>query len=252
MPRSRKRSRGYKATPRKRKRTRYTAMRSRRRAMRSVGYQYGSASALAAPAPVVTPLPGKKTIKMRYCDTRSVSAGFGGVPVHFTYRANSIFDPDYGVGGHQPLGHDEWAKFYNKYVVTRAKITVTLLPDNQAAGTRGIWGIQLGTNNSVGADDIVLREQSQGVYRNYAPASDNSSWKDRSLTMTVDPSKYFNIKNIRDDSLSRASFGANPTRDVFFLVFGSNTQGAAQTDFLFDVTIDYEVSLSDTKRLLPS
>lgn len=40
------------------------------------------------------------------------------------YRLNSLFDPDFSVGGHQPYGFDQMAAMYNKYIVHGVKVEV--------------------------------------------------------------------------------------------------------------------------------
>jgi len=65
-------------------------------------------------------LPTRKKINLRYCDEILVT-GAGTVGVH-TFRLNSMFDPDYTATGHQPMGRDQWAAFYGRYVVANAVI----------------------------------------------------------------------------------------------------------------------------------
>lgn len=40
-------------------------------------------------------------------------------------RGNSLFDPDFAVGGHQPRGFDQWAALYDRYCVYGCSIKVT-------------------------------------------------------------------------------------------------------------------------------
>lgn len=48
---------------------------------------------------------------------------------------NSIYDPDRSGLGHQPLGHDEWATWYNRYRVFKVDYVITFnnLDESQAA-----------------------------------------------------------------------------------------------------------------------
>jgi len=44
-----------------------------------------------------------------------------------TFRANSIFDPNYAVGGHQPRGQDDFADIYTDYCVTTCRLKATAM-----------------------------------------------------------------------------------------------------------------------------
>lgn len=50
---------------------------------------------------------------LRYVDTIS----FTGAPAQYTFRANSLFDPDFTSTGHQPYYFDQYIASYEKYRV---------------------------------------------------------------------------------------------------------------------------------------
>ena len=70
-----------------------------------------------------SPIPDKSLVKLRYCQRCAINPA-AGVTNSYLFRANSLFDPDLTGTGHQPLGFDEWAKFYRRYCVLGSKITV--------------------------------------------------------------------------------------------------------------------------------
>jgi len=70
------------------------------------------------------PLAMRQIVKLRYAEDVNISAGIA--LGSYDFRANSIFDPNLTGIGHQPLGHDQWAVFYDHYVVLGARIKVTL------------------------------------------------------------------------------------------------------------------------------
>jgi len=43
---------------------------------------------------------------------------------NFQFRLNGLFDPDFSLGGHQPMGFDEWSAFYGRYRVKSAKCKI--------------------------------------------------------------------------------------------------------------------------------
>jgi len=54
--------------------------------------------------------------------TSNLSSAFG---TETSFRLNSLFDPYFSAGGHQPYGFDQITPFYEFYQVTRADITIT-------------------------------------------------------------------------------------------------------------------------------
>ena len=66
------------------------------------------------------------TVKMRYSDNVTISSAGLAVGSRL-YNGNSIFDPDQTGIGHQPLGRDEWAAFYNRYYVLGSAIKATFI-----------------------------------------------------------------------------------------------------------------------------
>lgn len=57
----------------------------------------------------------------KYCDffTTNVTA-----TTHFAYRGNGMYDPDVSVGGHQPLGFDQYAGLFDEFLVHSSDIEV--------------------------------------------------------------------------------------------------------------------------------
>lgn len=57
--------------------------------------------------------------KMHYSANHTMATGIGGAfGSEFVYRCNSLFDPFFNVGGHQPYAFDQMAVLYKKYKVT--------------------------------------------------------------------------------------------------------------------------------------
>lgn len=68
-------------------------------------------------------IPDKFFTKMVYSDLVTLTPSV--LPLSAIYRANSINDPYQPAGGHQPLGHDEFANLYNQYRVRGVAYRVT-------------------------------------------------------------------------------------------------------------------------------
>jgi hypothetical protein len=67
--------------------------------------------------------PDRVRTTLLYCDTLTIS----GTAQQYTYRANSLFDPDYTSAGHQPFYYDQYIAVYERYRVYAAKIFIRVL-----------------------------------------------------------------------------------------------------------------------------
>lgn len=68
-------------------------------------------------------LPPKLNNTMTYVATVSVTcdgSGFG----KLLFRANGMYDPEYAIGGHQPLGYDQLSAIYDHWYVKSSKFTL--------------------------------------------------------------------------------------------------------------------------------
>lgn len=82
------------------------------------------------PRRLLQPFPDTRLVRHKYADTILLpAAGAPGVPVTWSFRANSMYDPDYTGLGHQPMFHDEMAAQYRFYTVMRSWIKVTFPND---------------------------------------------------------------------------------------------------------------------------
>lgn len=115
----RKRS-AYRPAARRRKVRRRALYRARRRAR-------AKASRTTITRTTSVLVPDRYRTKLRYSAVvRAYSAD--GVPSAYTFRLNSLYDPDFTGIGRQPYGFDQLSAFYNNYVVTGSSIKVVPLP----------------------------------------------------------------------------------------------------------------------------
>lgn len=77
---------------------------------------------------------------MKYQNTVSITNTAGNSSGIYVYRGNSIFDPDYSVGGHQPMGASQMVLMYRSYVVVGSKIQIKVanLQANNRTCTFGV------------------------------------------------------------------------------------------------------------------
>ncbi len=88
-------------------------------------------------------MPARMRVKLVYGETfsRTTAGAVNTAPTAYTFRLGSLFDPDYTSAGHQPYGFDQWAAFFNKYIVRSAHIEVCCY-DPSADGLMAVMQVQ--------------------------------------------------------------------------------------------------------------
>lgn len=191
--------------------------------------------------------PTNKVFNLRYVTPLTLT-GNAGVMARWTYRANSIYDPDYTGGGGQPRSHDELAKFYSRYVVLGSKITVT----NNDSYTTGqalpfVFGVQLCTSDDFTPESwLAVMEQGRDKFR----VCNLNTNRGMRVTKGYSMKKFFKIRDVRDNMLTHgAHFGSNPTEEAYFVVFQQDYGMSANQVNKYIVCIDYCVMLTEPKGL---
>lgn len=80
-------------------------------------------------------MPDRFTTVLQYSDRLTLDTASGGSQVFTVYRANSLFDPQFAVGGQQPNYYDQFVAMYAHYMVWGSKIEVVAL-NAQGPGTQ--------------------------------------------------------------------------------------------------------------------
>jgi len=105
-----------------------------------------------------TLVPDRMMIKMSYKDNINCSSSINPWAI-WNGRLNSIYDPDYAiVNGHQPLGYDQWATFYNKFRVYKAYVTATFINNTSAGVQCGVLPYNADAGNLAVVDDSTFEQ----------------------------------------------------------------------------------------------
>nr|AGA18481.1 hypothetical protein [uncultured marine virus] len=193
------------------------------------------------------PFPSQKVAKLRYVENFQVTSPADGLTLalkHFS--ANSIYDPNRSIGGHQPYGHDQFQLLYQHYEVLEAKIKCTFTCGDTDKGPVASTICAIRMNGSVGVgsplDEITMLESPDVVYGVMTPGTGklvlNHSFRQKDLY----PTTHMGLT---------ALFGQDPSEQAFFtLAFGSGSAAAASTDVLLE--IEYKCRFFEPKALAMS
>lgn len=185
------------------------------------------------------------TTKLVYTDTVLLTST-GGVAFNtYTFRANSVNDPDWTGGGHQPTRYDQLAAIYARYEVLKSNIRVQFTTGDVSTTSTtvatGPWHVGVtcsgsatpaGTGTDPGYTLAESPRSDHGALCTQMVKTCNTYW-DRSLNGVVK----------HDDSLT-ASVGNNPASEGYYIVWGFNEGNVAGTTVLAHVRIEYEVRFS--------
>lgn len=182
------------------------------------------------------PFPYKMHAVLRYSEVVSINPSTG-IPGHYLFRANGIFDPNYTGTGHQPYGHDQYAAIYNHYQVLESTITMSPAQGN----LDGIYGITLLADTTPEADYDTIREMK---------STRMSITKDSNGSAPQTVTNYFNSKTFFNKSEQSALFGASPADSFYFDCWNEGrTNGVAGQNIPFLITITYKVMMFEPKKL---
>lgn len=192
-------------------------------------------------------VPSRHMVNLTYVDTITLNPGIA-TATNYIYRANSIFDPDFTAVGHQPLGHDQWAAFYDHYTVVGARMNVKFVSNLETVQGNAICGIHMKDNSTTIPDIRPLLEQPKS---NYKILTNGDAGGTVSVNQNFSSKRFFGLKDVVDNrALIGAAFGANPTEDAYFHIYAAGTNAFVDSGTVdCIVTIDYVVMLTERKSL---
>lgn len=193
---------------------------------------------------------------LRYCDFVTMNAGLGS-KAYDTWSATSIYDPYVGTGGHQPLGADNWAQFYDHYTVLSSKATATFDVYSTLAGDGMVIVAKVSDKASWAPTNIgTLIEQNETNYKFLT--SRQGSRSIGSVSASYNPKKMFSVTNPADEHDLRGitgdiGTGADPTENAYFH-FGTAGMNSADdpTAVNVRVVVEYRVLFTERKDLAAS
>lgn len=195
----------------------------------------------------------KNIVRLKYADSFNLTVTQGGVS-SYLFRTNSIHDPDFTAVGHQPLGHDQYAVFYNKYTVTGSRMTVTAISNYDGATTSPpdasvTVGVGLvGKNADVSTNKNDLMESNRFYFEQV-----NAQQPICKLSRSFDAKRFFGVRDALTDGNLTFDFGNNPAQVGYFHISAfNNTGNIASHRVTLVVMIEYDCVLTERKQLTGS
>jgi len=114
----------------------------------------------------------KMFVKLKYVEELNLT-DIVGTNIYYSFRGNSLWDPNLTGSGHQPLFFDQYAAIYQRYKVFASKITV--LVTNPTSSPCNMV-LQSGTDNYLGSSySQILEQPGAKVTRTIPPTNQMTS-----------------------------------------------------------------------------
>lgn len=186
--------------------------------------------------------PQRKMVKLRYAEVFALNPAASSVAT-YVFRANSVYDPNFTVTGHQPLGFDQWAAIYNRYTVLGSKITLSPSP----ADLTNVYPVQYGvilSDDSADIASLTSTEILEGKYGSDRPkqiGTDLLTPKNPRAVKKFSAKKFFGTKDVLGGAAYGASVTANPSQDAYFHCYSQSIGSTDGASLNFTAIVDYIV-----------
>jgi len=190
--------------------------------------------------------PQKKRVTLTYVEYLSNQPSVTGVATGKVFRLNAPYDPNLTDTGHQALGFDQWAAFYQRYTVLSAKISVSTASIDTAIKA-GVCGIVVHSANLPSTTDIAGLSEDQDAVHGFVSADGTPTM----LVKSVDVGKWFSISNPMEDDTLQAPVTSLPSRALNAYVWQAVAPGTVTVGGVLSyvVRISYDVVFTEPKDL---
>lgn len=195
--------------------------------------------------------PSSKMVKLKYVDTVTIDMNSGTEQIgKHVFRANSLFDPDYALGGHQPLGFDQWAAIYDHYCVVGSKITATALNVTNANGGPYRFVLRLDdTDRTWTTWSHIMEHPGTSPMAQYGHPVDAGTGH-ASVSQTFSAKKFFKTSRILSDDRFNSLVTANPSEDALFTLFANNASSTFDPSTVyFQIEIEYIAVFTEPRQI---
>jgi len=227
----------------------------RKRSRKAYRRKRKTKSRSSAPRSVIATMPRRKLVSFKYVHRANLlTADVPGVIAWGNaIRLNSLFDPEYAVGGHQPMGFDQWQAFYNAYKVTHCRVKITFAATSGGSGSVVIAAMPEITDGTLANSITPLLENRKGT-KIIAMGSNNASSGIRIYN------RLFNIRSIFGvtaaqyaSSIFAADWTADPqVQGTALLWIGASPDSAAAVNYHFSMELTYYAQCFNPKHIAQS
>lgn len=199
----------------------------------------------------VTPFAAEFLTRLRYFERVPLqNVGSTNTASVYSFRLNSLYDPNFTGTGHQPYQYDQLTPMYNNYIVTQADFKVRIRVAGASAAYEGIFvgaSVFADTNVSDSASGKTISEIAEKAVTQVRPVS-VSLMKQNWTTFqgSIDIARCLGVSKVSymgDLSAHGAVYNTNPSRTVYLELCIVDPDSNSGSDMDADVEITYHAKM---------
>lgn len=218
-----------------------------RRVVKRRGNKKASTAIMRGP----TGFPDRVFVKLKFTDVLSISIA-SGIWTYYTWRGNSVYDPNYTGTGAQPLGFDQWAAFYTRYRVHGSKIRVRTSPTTTSTATAQTHAIVVApATSAITLPTAPLDMLAQPYATTKVTVLQNALMKENWITKYMSSAKILGVRKtaIKDEIDFSSLTNNNPSQQWYWNMFIGPLDNSSTTTALQLIELTYYVEFFDRQTL---
>lgn len=188
--------------------------------------------------PICYGFPDRLVTTLRYYELDNFQS-VAGVPAQVGFRWNSIFDPNYSAGGHQPMYRDTYASIYDHYSVISARATIKFVSQNDAANSVVTAVTDDDTSPSTTFTTVAEQNHGWNALLGHADGAGSTA----TVVLNWDCKEILGIDPYTSQAYKTA-MGSNPSEESLLWLSNFSLFGTTVT-VAYSVMIEYTVLFSE-------
>lgn len=182
--------------------------------------------------------------RLKYNEVVHLSSILPSYLAYATYRANSVYDPNYAIGGASPRFFNQFKAVYDKYVVLGCKVKVMF--SNQSTTVPANVLIWFG-------DELLLlptfNDYAESRYKKLNTIGSSQGEGNTTLSMFMPMKKLLGQNSLNSDPYVYSYVNTNPTDEVFFALVASATDSSSAVNVYATMEVTYYVLFKGVKNV---
>lgn len=201
-----------------------------------------------------TAFPDAIQCKLNYSELTAHTSALG-AKVTTQWRGNSVYDPRFAIGGHQPLGMDQYSLLYRSFLVKGMKWEIDVISD----GGAGSFVHQVATIckpiDTITPLISTVREKPYSQYKVMGLQGSSRhiiKFKGYMSTKKMVGLKKLNVENVAYTGSTDTSLTSDPPLGWNLQLYMQPLTGTATFDYEVQCRLTYYVTFFNRRQLLQS